>query len=160
MQATGQLDPLSALAANAPTGNPLRVSRSSTWKAFFAGAARRTPFAGHTASGEIAAEPAAGMQNLAAVFHGTPVEDLCRAELWRYERNPLEAWDELLAHSNEDRVPNPKNIFRSKFHGFFYVAPAQDSFMLRMRVPGDVLAARQLRGLADMAEDWARGEPN
>ncbi len=97
------------------------------------------------------------MQNLAAVFHGTPVEDLCRAELWRYERNPLEAWDELLAHSNEDRVPNPKNIFRSKFHGFFYVAPAQDSFMLRMRVPGGVLTACQIRGLADMAEDWGAG---
>ncbi len=50
------------------------------------------------------------------------------------------------------RIPTASSI-----HGFFYVAPAQDSFMLRMRVPGAVLTAAQMRGIADMAEDWGAG---
>jgi ferredoxin-nitrite reductase len=126
---------------------------------FFAGVRQRMPFVGQTAGGLITADPASGVENAAApkLFHGTPVDDLCREELWKYERNPLDAWDELLAHANEDKAPNAEQTFRFKFHGLFYVAPAQDSFMLRMRVPGAILTARQMRGLAEMAEDWGAG---
>jgi ferredoxin-nitrite reductase len=126
---------------------------------FFAGVRQRMPFVGHTASGQITADPDSGLQNAAApaLFHGTPVEDLCREEQWKHESNPLDVWDELLAHANEDKAPNPEYTYRFKFHGLFYVAPAQDSFMLRMRVPGAILSAAQMRGLAEMAEDWGSG---
>ena len=150
-------DAVSALTASLPAGEPFSLEQKQYLEGFFAGAAQRMPFAGHTAAGQITADPDSGAQNLAAVFHGTPVEDLCREELWKYERNPLDAWDELLAHTNEDKAPAPENTFRFKFHGFFYVAPAQDSFMLRMRAPGGVLTSRQMRGLAEMAEDWGAG---
>ena len=150
-------DAVSALTASLPAGEPFSLEQKQYLEGFFAGAAQRMPFAGHTAAGQITADPDSGAQNLAAVFHGTPVEDLCREELWKYERNPLDAWDELLAHTNEDKAPDPENTFRFKFHGFFYVAPAQDSFMLRMRAPGGVLTSRQMRGLAEMAEDWGAG---
>ncbi|HKO18351.1 MAG TPA: NirA family protein, partial [Acidobacteriaceae bacterium] len=93
----------------------------------------------------------------AETFHGTPVEDLCREERWKYEENPLDLWDKLLAHANEDRAPSPDDLFRFKFHGLFYVAPAQDSFMLRLRVPGAALRSHQMLGLAEMAEDWGCG---
>ena len=53
--------------------------------------------------------------------------------------------------------PRADDIFRFKFHGLFYVAPAQDSFMLRLRVPGGILTAHQMRGLAEMAEEWGSG---
>ena len=117
------------------------------------------PFVGHAPGGRITADVDSGLENAAAtpLFHGTPVEDLCREELWKYERNPLDAWDELLVHAKEDKAPNPENTFRFKFHGLFYVAPAQDSFMLRMRVPGAILKASQMRGLAEMAADWGSG---
>jgi ferredoxin-nitrite reductase len=131
---------------------------------FFAGVQQRglMPFAGHLADGRVTNDPASGAKNLAAeesepVYFGTPVSELCREEMWKYEQNGLDVWDKLVAHANEDRAPAPDDLFRFKFHGLFYVAPAQDSFMLRLRAPGGVLTSAQMRGLAEMAEDWGSG---
>ena len=130
---------------------------------FFAGAMQRMPFAGHTASGALTNDATSGVANMAVAepeeptFWGTPVSDLCAEEVWKYERNPLDLWDELVQHASENKAPDPEFRFRFKFHGLFYVAPAQDSFMLRMRVPGGVLTAAQMRGLAGMADDWGCG---
>jgi ferredoxin-nitrite reductase len=88
----------------------------------------------------------------------TPIDELCKEERWKYEGNPLDLWDKLLAHADENRAPDGGDVFRFKFHGLFYVAPAQDSFMLRLRTPGCVLRAYQMRGLARMAKDWGAGE--
>lgn len=112
-------DAVSALTISLPTGEPFSLEQKQYLECFFAGAAQRMPLAGHTATGQITADPDSGTQNLAEAFYGTPVEDLCREELWKYERNPLDAWDELLAHTNEDKAPSPENTFRFKFHGFF-----------------------------------------
>ena len=73
------------------------------------------------------------------------------------EENPLDIWDKLLAHATENKAPAPDDLFRFKFHGLFYVAPAQDSFMLRLRVPGSILSTHQLRGLADLAAECGSG---
>ena len=131
--------------------------------AFMLAAARRgdTFFAGHTAGDLITADPASGATNLAApaeTYFGTPLEDLCKEERIKYEENPLDIWEKLLAHARDDRFPEGGDIFRFKFHGLFYVAPAQDSFMLRLRTPGSMLTSRQMRGLAEMAEEWGGGE--
>ena len=142
-----------------PGGEPFSLEQKQYLEGFFAGLRQRMPFVGQTPQGQITADPASGLENAAAppTFHGTPIEDLCREELWKYERNPLDAWDELLAHANEDKAPNPEYTYRFKFHGLFYVAPTQDSFMLRMRTPGAILTAAQMRGLAEMAQDWGAG---
>jgi ferredoxin-nitrite reductase len=130
---------------------------------FLAGAMQRgvRPFAGHTTSGLLTDDPSSGSVNRAEpaeeTFHGTPVSDLSREELWKYEQNPLDIWDKLLAHADENRAPEVEDIFRFKFHGLFYVAPAQDSFMLRLRIPGGTLSTHQMRGLADIAEQWGAG---
>jgi ferredoxin-nitrite reductase len=39
----------------------------------------------------------------------------------------------------------------------FYVAPAQDAFMCRLRMPGGVITSHQLRGVAAIADDLAGG---
>lgn len=134
---------------------------------FFAGVQQRgwTPFAGQLADGRVTDDPASGVKNLAAReaqemeprFFGTPVSELCREEMWKYEQNGLDVWEKLLTHSSENLAPAPDDLFRFKFHGLFYVAPAQDSFMLRLRAPGGVLTAAQMRGLAEMADDWGAG---
>ncbi len=130
---------------------------------FFAAAAQRSAhaFVGHTDAGLITNDPASGAVDQARgakeTYFGTPVSDLCREELWKYEQNPLDIWDKLLAHADENRAPAADDLFRFKFHGLFYVAPAQDSFMLRLRVPGGILTSHQMRGLSQMAADWGSG---
>jgi ferredoxin-nitrite reductase len=130
---------------------------------FFSAATQRCsqPFVGHTSAGLITHDSASGVSNQAEsaeeIYFGTPVSDLCREEVWKYEQNPLDIWDRLLAHADENRAPAADDLFRFKFHGLFYVAPAQDSFMLRMRVPGGILTARQMHGLAEMASEWGSG---
>ena len=130
---------------------------------FFAGAMQRSarPFVGFTANGLLTGDPASGTVNLAEPaeekFHGTPVSELCKEERWKHEQDPLDVWDKLIAHADDNRAPAPDDNFRFKFHGLFYVAPAQDSFMLRLRLPGGMVTAQQMRGLAWMAEEWGSG---
>ena len=130
-------------------------------KGFFDGLAQRglVPFAGHTISGQITNDPLSGVPNLAAeaLYFNTPVSDLCREERWKFEENPLDIWDKLLAHANEDKAPAQDDLFRFKFHGLFYVAPAQDSFMVRLRLPGAILSTYQMRGLAKLAAEYGPG---
>jgi ferredoxin-nitrite reductase len=133
---------------------------------FFNGIASRglIPFAGHTLNGQITNDHASGAVNLAAespaaeeMYFNTPVSDLCREERWKHEQNPLDIWDKLLAHASENKAPAQEDIFRFKFHGLFHVAPAQDSFMVRLRIPGAVLTAHQMRGLAKLSTEYGSG---
>ncbi|MBN9616727.1 MAG: ferredoxin--nitrite reductase [Acidobacteriales bacterium 59-55] len=140
------------------------IAQQQYLQGFFAGVAQRgvMPFAGQTAGGQIANSATSGAANQAAeeaepMWFGTPLSELCREERWKQEENALDIWEKLVAHANEDKAPAPDDLFRFKFHGLFYVAPAQDSFMLRLRVPGGILSAHQLRGLAQMAADWGCG---
>jgi ferredoxin-nitrite reductase len=129
---------------------------------FFAALAAQMPFVGHTASGQITADPTSAPANLAeppaedTVF-GTPLDELCKPERWKYDENPLDIWEKLVAHAAEDKFPDEADTFRFKFHGLFYVSPAQESFMLRLRLPGGEITAQQLHGLADMATEWGGG---
>lgn len=130
---------------------------------FFAGVAQRmpAPFVGLTADGQLTNDPQSGTANLAAsdepAVHGTPLSDLCREEKWKFEQNPLDIWDKLIAHADDNRAPAAEDVFRFKYHGLFYVAPAQDSFMLRLRIPGGILTSHQMRGLADIAQHCGAG---
>jgi ferredoxin-nitrite reductase len=129
---------------------------------FLAAVAAQAPFAGHTAAGQITASPGAAPANFAAApaedsVFGTPLSELSKPERWKYEENPLDIWAKLVAHADADKSPDEADTFRFKFHGLFHVAPAQDSFMLRLRVPAGEITAAQLHGLADMAAEWGGG---
>ncbi len=130
---------------------------------FLAAIAAQAPFVGTTPAGQItSAAEAAASPNLAEppaeeyVF-GTPLSELCKPERWKYEENPLDIWEKLVAHADADKFPDEADTFRFKFHGLFYVAPAQNSFMLRLRIPAGELSSAQLHGLADMASEWGNG---
>lgn len=128
---------------------------------FMAGAMQRgsLPFVGTTPGGLITHDPASAGANEAAekTVFGTPVEDLCREEVIKLEQNPLDIWERLIAHAEADKFPDDADKFRFKYHGLFHVAPAQNSFMIRLRVPACVLTSAQLRGLAQLASDWGAG---
>ena len=148
----------SQLASNPAPASCFTAEQKEYLKGFFEGLSQRglVPFAGHTPSGQITNDPASGSPNMAAeeLYFNTPVSDLCREERWKYEENPLDIWDKLLAHANENRAPAQDDLFRFKFHGLFYVAPAQDSFMLRLRIPGAILSC------APDARAGRNGEPS
>ncbi|MBI4625615.1 MAG: NirA family protein [Verrucomicrobia bacterium] len=126
------------------------------------GASGWQPFIGHTAAGQITATPdGAATPNLAApaaeTFFNTPLSDLGKEERWKHDENPLDAWDRLLKHADENKIPDPEHTYRFKFFGLFHAAPAQDGFMLRLRIPACELTAAQLHGLADLASDLGGG---
>jgi ferredoxin-nitrite reductase len=72
-------------------------------------------------------------------------------------KNGLDLWDEVVAHAKDARFPKGTDVFLFKFQGLFYVAPAQDSFMCRLRFPAGVVTSAQLRGLANLSLDFAGG---
>lgn len=133
---------------------------------FAAGMAARGlfPFAGHRPDGLITHQSGDAPVNLAqageteeATVFGVPLDELSKEERIKHEQNPLDIWDKILAHAADDKPPEGGDVFRFKFHGLFYVAPAQDAFMLRLRTPGGGVTAAQLRGLARIARDWGGG---
>jgi ferredoxin-nitrite reductase len=131
---------------------------------FFTSVAQRgfIPFVGHTANGLITADPSSSLPNQAAIeaepyWFNTPISDLAREERWKYEQDPFAIWDRILEYSNRNQSPTDDDRFRLKYLGLFHVAPAQESFMLRLRIPGGILFAHQLRGLAQLTENYGSG---
>lgn len=82
---------------------------------------------------------------------------LTAQEEMKRERHPLDRWPELVARAEAGKFPKPLEDFAGRWHGLFYVAPAQDAFMCRLRIPGGVLQAHQMEGVAAIAEALAGG---
>src|SRR5690349_12085816 len=72
---------------------------------------------------------------------------LCSEEQAKRNLNGLDAWDLVLDHARDGRFPKGTDVFLMKFQGMFYVAPAQDSFMCRLRFPGGICSSTQFRGV-------------
>jgi ferredoxin-nitrite reductase len=128
---------------------------------FLAALAAQPAFVGLTAGGQLTATPAEAPVNLAApaepTVFGTPLGELCKPEKWKYDENPLDIWEKLVAHADAEKFPDEADTFRFKFHGLFYVAPTQNAFMVRLRIPAGELTSTQLHGIADIAADWGGG---
>jgi ferredoxin-nitrite reductase len=72
-------------------------------------------------------------------------------------KDPFQMWDEIAANAAAGKFPKGSDIFLYKYHGLFYVAPAQNSFMCRLRFAGGMTNAHQLLGVADLAERFGGG---
>ncbi|QEL20362.1 NirA family protein [Limnoglobus roseus] len=82
---------------------------------------------------------------------------LCSQEEAKRKRHPLDMWDDMVKHAAEGKFPKGEDLLAFKYHGLFHVAPAQDSYMCRMRMPGGILTAHQFRGIAAIADDCGGG---
>jgi ferredoxin-nitrite reductase len=82
---------------------------------------------------------------------------LAEPEKWKRDEHPFDAWQRLTAEAATGKLPGPADNFRWRYFGLFNVAPAQDSFMLRMRLPNGILKAHQLAGCARLAETYGGG---
>ncbi|MGL4286986.1 MAG: NirA family protein [Phreatobacter sp.] len=78
-------------------------------------------------------------------------------EKWKREQHPFESYRRLAREAETGKLPGPADNFRWRYFGLFNVAPAQDSFMLRMRLPNGILKAHQLEGAAALAERFGGG---
>lgn len=77
---------------------------------------------------------------------------LVAEEKGKREEHAFDAYTRLKDQAEGGSYPKGQDIFRWKYHGLFYVAPAQDSFMCRLRIANGILKAWQFAGLADIAE--------
>ncbi len=82
---------------------------------------------------------------------------LSKEEQIKHEGNPLDLWDHMGELSKRDELPSGPDNFRFRFHGLFNVAPAQESLMCRLRIPGGALSPAQLEAVADCAEGYGGG---
>jgi ferredoxin-nitrite reductase len=78
-------------------------------------------------------------------------------ENWKREEHPFDAYPRLKAQAGNAEYPKPPDNFRWRYYGLFYVAPAQNSYMCRLRIPNGILTHWQLDGVADIAEKWGGG---
>ena len=64
---------------------------------------------------------------------------LSKEENAKRAKHPFDMWDEMLANAASGSYPKGTDGFLYRVHGLFYVAPAQDSYMCRLRIPNGIL---------------------
>ncbi len=82
---------------------------------------------------------------------------LADQEKFKRELHPFDGYERLKQQARTNDAPKPADNFRWRYYGLFYVAPAQTSYMCRLRIPNGILKHWQLTGLADLAERYGGG---
>jgi ferredoxin-nitrite reductase len=78
-------------------------------------------------------------------------------EKFKRELHPFDGYEKLKAQAAKNEPPKPDDNFRWRFFGLFYCAPAQNTYMCRLRIPNGILKAAQFEGVADAAERYGGG---
>ena len=138
------------------TDQPFSTEQQEYLKGFMAGVeAKNGPLALGSGGGEPAdpkdLQRAAQDRTLAEGGKLVPEEEAKR------KKDPLDRFDEISALAAENKFPKGTDVFLTKYHGLFFVAPAQNSFMCRLRMPGGILNTLQFRGIAAIAEEMGGG---
>jgi len=84
-------------------------------------------------------------------------EDLVAEERIKRELHPLDAYGQIIENAIGNKAPDKEDLFRFKWHGLFFLSPVKDAFMARLRIPGGVVTAHQLRELARLAQQLTTG---
>ena len=116
-------------------------------------------------AGAVAAAPAAAPESFGPEAAARKAQDrvlgtggkLSDPEKFKREEHPFDAYGRLKAHAAKNEYPKPADNFRWRYFGLFYVAPNQNSFMCRLRMPNGILKAAQFAGVADLAERYGGG---
>lgn len=82
---------------------------------------------------------------------------LADQEKWKAAEHPFDAYARFKDQASSGTYPKPEDNFRWRYHGLFYVAPAQNSYMCRLRIPNGILKSWQFAGVADIAEHLGGG---
>ena len=79
-------------------------------------------------------------------------QKLIDQERWKRAEHPMDAYQRLKTEALDGLKPKPEDNFRWRYHGLFYVAPTQDSYMCRLRIPNGILSHWQFAAVAHIAE--------
>ncbi len=82
---------------------------------------------------------------------------LADQEKFKREGHPFDAYERLKDQARHNTPPTPPDNFRWRYYGLFYVAPAQNSYMCRLRMPNSILKHWQFSAVADLAESCGGG---
>jgi len=82
---------------------------------------------------------------------------LADQEKVKREQHPFDAYEKLKAQAAANEYPKPPDNFRWRYYGLFYVAPNQNSYMCRLRIPNGIVKAHQFTGFADIAARYGGG---
>jgi len=104
-----------------------------------------------------AANSAGDIHSLAQDRFTSAGKKLASEETAKRAKDGLALWDEVMKHARDGKFPKGTDVFMFKFQGLFYVAPAQDSFMCRLRLPAGIVTSHQMRGLAELSVNFAGG---
>src|SRR5262245_39412120 len=113
------------------------------------------PAGGHAAGADPSGPEAAHLKAMAR-FEAEG-RKLSEPEKWKREEHPFDGYKRLKEQAASNSPPKPPDNFRWRFYGLFYVAPTQDSYMCRLRLPNGILKAHQFAGVADLADRYGGG---
>ena len=119
-------------------------------------AVARKPQAAAAATTEPATGPDAAHQAAQDRVVATGLK-LVDQEKWKRDQHPFDAYAKLKGQAAAGAYPKPDDNFRWRFYGLFYVAPNQDSYMCRLRIPNGILTHWQFSGIADLSERYGGG---
>ena len=134
-------------------------SRSAIWKASPRACRSRAPGAGSAAASPRRRSRPDPTPSICSAQDRTVAAGgkLNEQEKFKREQHPFDAYARLKEQAAANEFPKPADNFRWKYYGLFYVAPAQNSYMCRLRMPNGILKHWQLSGLADLAERYGGG---
>ena len=84
-------------------------------------------------------------------------EKLSDQEKVKREEHPFDAYGRLKEQAGRNEFPKAPDNFRWRYYGLFYVAPAENSYMCRLRIPNGILTHWQFAGIADLSERYGGG---
>ena len=109
---------------------------------------------GHAAAEPVGPDAAAMKAQNRVLASGGRLSD---PEKFKRGEHPFDAYERLKADGARNEYPKPPDNFRWRFFGLFYVAPNQNSYMCRLRMPNGILKVAQFAGVADLAERFGGG---
>jgi ferredoxin-nitrite reductase len=86
-----------------------------------------------------------------------PPEDIIAEERIKRELHPLDAYEQIVENAIGNKAPDKEDIFRFKWNGLFFLTPVKEAFMARLRIPGGIVTAHQLRELGRLAQELSSG---
>jgi len=81
-----------------------------------------------------------------------------KVERIKQEKDGLDVWADVLRYAKEGFAAIQEDDFvRMRWYGIYQQRPNEGHFMMRIKLPGGIVTTEQLRVIADLTDQYARG---